>query len=382
MATEPKKRKVGTRAAAAAAAAAAENYEEREDEEDEKDVGKDVIERVTDVRFRIETNLFFIGLYPYKVTLQMGDAQIIPLSVVKAVAADQSVVLPVLLTKGDPAQPSHPGGHFVVFPDHVNGRQYGFFKYDTSVGCSVVSSRNHENYLRPPRVRHRKISSTIKVRVGSMFLYDEDLEYEFDADGTVSIGMNIAVVSSDRIDQSEDQRRFVMMARLRDTLPDDYKITTVHNSDHFCPFSGGGDIWIHKDSVVVISDGGTEDHSRDEVEDDGSCSPRAKVEHKLVAGINESQKLAVTAQLQANMFLTAAHFMKVRLATHPSAAQSIESVTTYGVQVGIVCPIKILKLTLDFCQGSALFEELFSKDRCPISHVVIDMAIGHLLSCV
>ena len=106
----------------------------------------------------------------------------------------------------------------------------------------------------------------------------------------------------------------------------------------------------------------------------------ASVEHKLVAGINESQKLAVTAQLQANMFLTAAHFMKVRLATHPSAAQSIESVTTYGVQVGIVCPIKILKLTLDFCQGSALFEELFSKDRCPLSHVVIDMAIGHLYS--
>ena len=280
---EPKKRKVETRAAAAAAAAA-ENYEEREDE---KDVGKDVIERVKDVEFlRIETNLFFIGLYPYKVTLEMGDAQIIPLSVVKAVAAVQSVVLPVLLTKGDLYQPSHPGGHFVVFPDHVNGRQYGFFKYDTSVGCSVVSSRNHENYLRPPRVRHRKISSTIKVRVGSRFLYNEDLEYEFDADGTVNVGMSIAVVSSDRIDQSEDERRFVMMARLRDTLPDDYKITTVHNSDHFCPFSGGGDIWIHKDSVVVISDGGNEDHSRDEVEDDGSCLPRAKGEYRCPMAIS------------------------------------------------------------------------------------------------
>ena len=101
--------------------------------------------------------------------------------------------------------------------------------------------------------------------------------------------MNIAVVPSYRIDQSEDQRRFVMMARLRDTLPDDYEITVVHNSDSFCPFSGGGDIWIHKVSVVVvISDEGNEvgdhsrdeveDHSGDEVEDDGSCSPRAKGE--------------------------------------------------------------------------------------------------------
>ena len=166
------KRRVETRASVAAAAAA-ENYEERDDGEDEKDVGKDVIEKVTDVRFRIETNLFFIGLYPYKVTL---ETQKIPLSVVKAVAAVQSVVLPeILLSKGDPALPSHPRGHFVVFPDHVNGRQYVFFKYDTSVGCSVVSSRNHENYLRAPRVRHRNISPTVKVRVGSRFLYNEDL---------------------------------------------------------------------------------------------------------------------------------------------------------------------------------------------------------------
>ena len=88
----------------------------------------------------------------------------------------------------------------------------------------------------------------------------------------------------------------------------------------------------------------------------------ASVEHKVVTGICESQKLAVTAKLQANMFLTAAHFMKVRLATHPSDAQSIESVTTYGVQVGIVCPIKILKLTLDFCQGRAFLKSCSQKN--------------------
>ena len=103
----------------------------------------------------------------------------------------------------------------------------------------------------------------------------------------------------------------------------------------------------------------------------------------MVTVVSDTQKEDVTKQLQANMVLTAIHFLQRRLKKCPADAKSIESVTAYGMQMGIICPVKILKLTLNFRTGTSSFDELFSKELCPYSHVLIDMALANLLSsCV
>ena len=122
-------------------------------------------------------------------------------------------------------------------------------------------------------------------------------------------------------------------------------------------------------------------------------SPRAKgeyrcptsIETKLVTGISDTQKEAVTKQLQANMVLTATHILRRRLKMCPEDAKAMESVTTYGMQMGITCPVKVLKLTLNFCRETSCFEELFSKElfskeHCPFTHVFRDMALANLVS--
>ena len=85
----------------------------------------------------------------------------------------------------------------------------------------------------------------------------------------------------------------------------------------------------------------------------------------MVTGVSDTQKEDVTKQLQANMVLTAIHFLQRRLKKCPADAKSIESVTAYGMQMGIICPVKILKLTLNIVQGLRRLTSYSQKNFVP-----------------
>ena len=367
-----KRRRVETTSVSAAAAA---NEEKDDDEEGEGDDGDDQQHEVTTKMQKwIETTLFFIGLYPYKLILQMPQTSEVTLSVVKAAATRRSIALLAILQSSSILR--HPRGHFVVRHDHVNSRQYGFFKHTNTTGCSLVSSRFHGRFLPVPLLRHKDSlarPTTLKIRAGSKFLYNQDFSYDFDAEGQGRMKIDTVGATTSRRDQVEDQRKVELIINLRATLGEDYEVTTVHDSSQYCPFTGGGDIWVYKrthDELVILDEDGRD--SEDEAP--------ASIENKVVTGVSDTQKERVTKQLQANMVLTATHFLQRRLEKCPADAKSIESVTTYGMQLGIICPVKILKLTLNFRTGTSLFEELFSKEHCPYSHMFIDMALASLVS--
>ena len=362
---------------------------EEEDEESDGDDDDDQQHKVMTTMEGIETTLFFIGLFPYKLVLQMEQTNKVTLSDVRAVATSQSIALPDILQSSSGLF-HHPRGHFVVRSnrDLVNSRQYGFFKHKNTTGCSLASSSLHERFLREPMLRHKDSlarPATLKLRVGSKFFYDQEFSYEFDDEGRMKMDIvGFGMPATSRSDQVEDQRKFQLMEDLRANLKG-YKVTLVHDSSRYCPFTGGGDIWVYKnhDRLVILDEAG-----RDSEDEDGSCSPRAKgeyrcpasIENKVITGISEMQKEAVTKQLQANMVLTATHFLCEKIKMCPADAKAIESVTTYGLQMGIFCPVKVLKLTLNFRTATSSFEELFSKERCPFSHIFIDTAVANLVS--
>ena len=189
-----------------------------------------------------------------------------------------------------------------------------------------------------------------------------------------------------------------MLYRLKNALKeaDGYSVSISGGDDaHHCPFSGGGDISIlNKDSsaaVVVMTPLLQQSAipSENPAENPAEVSPKKvgesrcyAIENKVSEGVSMAQHDNVTLQLQANMMVLCSVLLKKILVESPGNAESLNIISCYGLQIGMSCPLKILKLSIDFEKGNMTYEELFSQHRCPFCHIYIDCALQHVISCL
>ena len=58
---------------------------------------------------------------------------------------------------------------------------------------------------------------------------------------------------------------------------------------------------------------------------------------------------------------------------------NIDVLTCYGIQMGPLYRLKLLKLSLAFKEGTARYEELFNIDPCALYPAFIDICIYYVL---
>lgn len=299
------------------------------------------------------------------------------------------------------ALPPLPSGHFAVINYIDIGleecHQVALFRHDKVVGCHDTGS-SHHGKLPLPLKRHKDITPQPqqKLRVGFEYLYGYSHPYTI-SDGEIHLSH---CLPPGRVKKpTENQRTMNMAKELEDiyTVDSNVKICVLsHNSSHFCPFSGGGDVEVFTQTgisaaVVSVAGQGSEDgpDPDDPTPADVSPSPnitppkqyvvwRASVENK----VGEQQKEEeAQLQLQANMVVTCATLLEDRLKSLSSAQElgSIDNIVCYGVLIGSKYPLKLLKLTLDFSGQEMVFEERFHLDQCCFYPVYIDILLNHLL---
>lgn len=146
-----------------------------------------------------------------------------------------------------------------------------------------------------------------------------------------------------------------------------------HNSKHYCPFSGGGDIQIFVESgiaaAVVTTAGEAEPEPVDCPTSPHITPPKANemrcgsLENKVSGQQTERD---ATIQLQANMVLTCATLLETRLLSLTSTQElpPLDSLVCYGLLQGPTYSLKLLKLTVDFVQDSFDCGRRIPREQC------------------
>ena len=329
------------------------------------------------------TVLFVCGQSPWKETLTMPRTKRISVDTVRQAISKKGV---------DP--PHFRQGHFVVVSS-TSSVQVALFRFKETAACSKVESKQHGS-LPPPIPRHKELKSYTQeprhLRVGFFYLYNYHQPY--------SVAQNEVVLSyclpvSDEpedVKLSESQKTTEMVAQLKSHFGAECNVITGsgRNSRHFCPFSGGGDILISGCNSAAVLDVEEQEQVVQTMEGSSASSvnttPPKEGEIRYGAVENkgsQSPKLPseVTLQLQADMVLLCASILEKMLVSKPEDAASIKCVTCYGVQLGPSCPLKLLKLTINF-DGAMQFEELFVLRECALYGAYIDITLDYVVRAI
>lgn len=190
---------------------------------------------------------------------------------------------------------------------------------------------------------------------------------------------------------SEHGRTVDMIRRLIDIYEQIFNIGITSDSNHFCPFKGGGDVAIFKtgsSSAGLLQGEGEGDEVLQGVaglpgSPPGSVITPPKqgeyrcgtVENKMS---NTQTEDSVNLQLRANMLLLCTKLLVNKILQSDDTA-NIKVLTCYGLQLGLTYKLKLLKLNVDFNQAFLQYEELFELDPCAFYPVYIDISIFHVL---
>ena len=355
-----------------------------------------------------KTVLFFCGRVPWKAIVAMPAMTRISVNLVRKALAQQGLLPP----------PPFPQGEFIVITNSP-AVQVAIFRFRHAAGCRTTTSREH-GQLPPPITAHKDTTMFIKepnnLRVGFQFLYGKEHLYSV-SDGNITITGSCP--SPPEMERSEVERTVNLVAQLRARYGQEYIIRagSGHDLSHYCPFSGGGDVHIFKadsatSAVVEVEPmeqpmESTSESTSIEGELESGPSESTSIEGELEAGPSESINVTppkqgerrcsaletkgirslqspsdVTLQLQADMILLCAALLTDMVASQPEHAESIWSLTCYGVQVGFSYPIKLLKLTIDFENRKVHFKELFNKPVCAFQGAYIDIALNYVFEAL
>ena len=355
----------------------------------------------------VDTTVFVVGFSPYKATLRLPQWRRFSDTYIADAAAQQGIQPPKGL----------PNGKYEVLHLH-DGHQVAVFKFQSTEGCRVTDSPQHSK-LPIPTHRHRDIQDLMvepnNLRVGCRYLYGYDHPYTVESK---KIEFDQAVPTKKLPQESEISRTVDMIQALRSKYGDQCDIKVFADTNHYCPFSGGGDIRIFKkDSFTGAVLQGPEPQSEELELLDASLSlaeiptsPQLDSQQQIAASLPESapqcsaQKLqltppkqgecrcgaienkvthaqketAVCMQLQANMMLLCSNLLVEKIKENKDPAD-ITMLTCYGIQLGPTYALKILKLTIDFDKCVLLYEELFNLDQCVFYPAFIDISLFFVL---
>ena len=188
-----------------------------------------------------------------------------------------------------------------------------------------------------------------------------------------------------------------MIKGLTSALGQHYKVKSWSgNFNRHCPFSGGGDLLIfkrHSQSAVVLDFNFSDEQTTSDIgrtnagTDDGitpdddtrDISLGTKVSPNLGSAVDQEN---ITLQLQANMLLLSSVLLLNEVTEDPDKAGGINILSCYGLQIGLNCPLKILKLRVDFSKKKLEYEVLLNVSPTAVHHVYVDMALQHVVSCL
>ena len=266
--------------------------------------------------------------------------------------------------------------------------------------CSILRNQRH---TREPN----------NLRVGSQFLYGYNHGYIVE-NGEVTVSH--CLPPTVQFQCNENERTGKMAFKLQEH----YNITVGgRDSNHFSPFSGGGDIVIFKKSAMSATVVGTDNLGVD-IEDSGGPEGQDMVDTNITApddlgaGGCEGQDMVdpipitppkqnefrcgsleakvssvqseddVILQLQANMVLTCSVLLKrkIEMVTSTTELEQIDTLTCYGTIIGPTYSLSLLQLTIDFEDSKFQFEELFKLRPCVLYPAYIDITMNHIFECL
>ena len=107
------------------------------------------------------------------------------------------------------------------------------------------------------------------------------------------------------------------------------------------------------------------------------------IEKKIASNLgSDVDQENITLQLQANMLLLSSTLLMNNIKECPNKAEGINMLRCYGLQIGLNCPLKILKLSVDFTKNELEYEELLNVSPTPVHHLYVNMALQHVVSCL
>ena len=181
--------------------------------------------------------LFICNRTPWKTTLLLPRVNSFTVNEVRT----------ALESKGA-AVPSFPLGRFDVVESTAT-LQVALFRHETTSACGAVLSRQHGAL--PRATRDRKVLNTPQqppLQVGYKYMYGKGQAYVME--GT-EVSLNLSTAGVDPIVPEDDFPREVeksswLVHVLSSYLGDKYVVRSGSGQDanHFCPFTGGGDVYI------------------------------------------------------------------------------------------------------------------------------------------
>ena len=196
----------------------------------------------------------------------------------------------------------------------------------------------------------------------------------------------------------ETQRTVDLVFKLKQ-LPALQSVRIIPATGHveeFCPFSGGGDVYMFAKDLVVFLLTVEEDKDDDDNDcEDDSPSPQAQQEKENTpvppplkrelrcSGIEYKVKpnqsnIAVRLQLQANMLLASITSLKEVVDRDPTTASTVTLITCYGVIIGPY-PVVLLQSIIDFSSGTLIYMELCNQRRNACHFAWIDSVLAHVV---
>ena len=153
--------------------------------------------------------------------------------------------------QGGPSLPHFPQGHFVVISNDPEV-QVAFFRFRDTAGCRSTDSKQHSE-LPLPKPTHKEAAVFTQepepkhLRVGP-FLYGQSQLYTV-RKGEIVIGHHLPLATVPKaLEPSENQKTVELVSQLKVHYGHHYNVTvgSGHDSNHYCPFSGGGDVHIFR----------------------------------------------------------------------------------------------------------------------------------------
>ena len=329
-----------------------------------------------------KTLLFIVGHQPYKETLMLPVCRFLTCREVDAAAAEQHEQL----------IPYEVDGEFESVVS-LSSLRVAVFRFRNTTRCSNTHSEAHRS-LPPAGLQYCMIETVMKnvrvtIKVGSAFLYN-GLQQPYTITDSV-IGMEpprAPAVSRVRPSEPEIVRTAHMMQGLRQALAmKDYTVSPCWDTRHYSPFSGGENISIFKktSSAVAAIVLQTIPSDMDTPSDaDVLVSPPERGEYRCISIENKvsgADDQKITLQLQANMLLLCSTLLlKMLEECSAEEAADINILTCYGLQNGLNCLLKVLKLSFDFTTGRQECVEIFSIPPSPYLHVYVDVALQYIIS--
>ena len=298
--------------------------------------------------------------------------------------------------------PSLPRGHFEVIGVSEE-HQVALFKHKSVTGCRNTTSQQH-SLLPMPIPCHKAITELTtepNIRVGFEYIFGHSQPYSV-VDRKVRLeDPTLPVTGGD--ETTENRRTTVMISALENRFGGNFEISGAgQESSRYCPFSGGGDIYLLRKtpstSAAALVHGVPHDVEWSDPDPDptdvtppavtvaASADITPPKPGELRCGATENKMLYpsqtetdVRLQLQANMMLISSLVLLRKLEKRPEAAESIRVITCYGLQMGPTYPLKILKLTIDFENSLCKYEEQFKLYPCGVYSAYIDIALAYIL---